>query len=488
MKPGWAAAGAALLLLTACGAPRPGAGAETADRGIGGTGAPAGAATIADRGIGGTGIVGTITGFGSIWVNGLEIGTVQAHVESDSGAGTLAIGQVVAVQASGPEGALQAQSVAIRHEVAGPVTSVAPDGTAEVAGQRVNLATVPGAGDARPGSWVAVSGFRTPDGAIAATRVDAGAPGTVLVRGPVVARGGGLYIGDLRLGAAAPGVTAGTVATVRGAYNAGALRIERAAPDLLAANPSAYFGPHLQRLVIEGYGRAAGAQLPGAAGVPPGRTIVTLDRMPGGGFAPVRTAPAARLGEPARAAPSFAPAPVPNARAMQGGRAGRFGGTGDRPAGSVQARAVRPADRRGRGDCRPAARLRRCARRRTPMPAYLLANIQVTDQAKYDEYRAQVPAVISQYGGRFLGTRRRSDAARGRPRPQPRGDRRIRRHGGAAPLLRQPGIRPAHRAPPVGDDRNARFRRRRGVRQGPVGRTIPPPAPARRGPPGDAGP
>jgi uncharacterized protein (DUF1330 family) len=36
------------------------------------------------------------------------------------------------------------------------------------------------------------------------------------------------------------------------------------------------------------------------------------------------------------------------------------------------------------------------------MPAYLLANLRVTDQARYDEYRAQVPAVISQYGGRFL--------------------------------------------------------------------------------------
>src|SRR5579875_2241442 len=186
MRPSWAGAGAVLLLRAGCAGrgPGPGLDSQTADRGIGGTGAPA---TLADRGIGGTGIVGTITGFGSIWVNGLEIGTGQARVESDSGAGALAVGQVVAVQASGPEGALQAQSIAIRHEVAGPVTSVAPDGTAVVAGQRVRLADVPGAGDARPGSWVAVSGFRTPDGAIAATRVDAGAPGPVLVRGPVTA-------------------------------------------------------------------------------------------------------------------------------------------------------------------------------------------------------------------------------------------------------------------------------------------------------------
>ena len=47
-----------------------------ADRGIGGTGAPAAlsaASRTADRGIGGTGIIGVVTGFGSIFVNGLEI-------------------------------------------------------------------------------------------------------------------------------------------------------------------------------------------------------------------------------------------------------------------------------------------------------------------------------------------------------------------------------------------------------------------------------
>jgi uncharacterized protein (DUF1330 family) len=34
--------------------------------------------------------------------------------------------------------------------------------------------------------------------------------------------------------------------------------------------------------------------------------------------------------------------------------------------------------------------------------AYLIANIQVTDPARFEEYRAQVPPVIAQYGGRYL--------------------------------------------------------------------------------------
>ncbi len=35
------------------------------------------------------------------------------------------------------------------------------------------------------------------------------------------------------------------------------------------------------------------------------------------------------------------------------------------------------------------------------MPAYLIANIDVTDPVLFDQYRAQVPAVIAQYGGKY---------------------------------------------------------------------------------------
>lgn len=36
------------------------------------------------------------------------------------------------------------------------------------------------------------------------------------------------------------------------------------------------------------------------------------------------------------------------------------------------------------------------------MKAYLIANITVTDPERYPPYRAQVPGVVTQYGGRFL--------------------------------------------------------------------------------------
>ena len=36
------------------------------------------------------------------------------------------------------------------------------------------------------------------------------------------------------------------------------------------------------------------------------------------------------------------------------------------------------------------------------MPAYVIADIEITDPAGYEEYRRRVPATIAQYGGRYL--------------------------------------------------------------------------------------
>ena len=36
------------------------------------------------------------------------------------------------------------------------------------------------------------------------------------------------------------------------------------------------------------------------------------------------------------------------------------------------------------------------------MPAYLYADVEVTDPAAYESYRARVPALIAAHGGRYL--------------------------------------------------------------------------------------
>ena len=36
------------------------------------------------------------------------------------------------------------------------------------------------------------------------------------------------------------------------------------------------------------------------------------------------------------------------------------------------------------------------------MAAYVIADIEITDPAAYEEYRAKVPATITQYGGKYV--------------------------------------------------------------------------------------
>ncbi|PKB83887.1 MAG: D-fructose-6-phosphate amidotransferase [SAR202 cluster bacterium Io17-Chloro-G9] len=36
------------------------------------------------------------------------------------------------------------------------------------------------------------------------------------------------------------------------------------------------------------------------------------------------------------------------------------------------------------------------------MSAYMIVDIEVTDQNNYDDYRSQVPALVEKYGGKYL--------------------------------------------------------------------------------------
>ncbi len=158
-----------VLLIAACGGGvfAPG----QADRGIGGTGIG-----IADRGIGGTGIVGTVTAFGSIWINGLRVElptSAQVRIEGQSASvDDVRIGQVIAVTAAagGPTG-LSARVLDVRYAVAGPVERVA-GGVAVVLGQKIETESALGRDALAPGAWVAVSGLRRADGVIVAGRID----------------------------------------------------------------------------------------------------------------------------------------------------------------------------------------------------------------------------------------------------------------------------------------------------------------------------
>lgn len=52
------------------------------------------------------------------------------------------------------------------------------------------------------------------------------------------------------------------------------------------------------------------------------------------------------------------------------------------------------------------------------MPAYVIGEIEVTDPAAYEEYRKQVLAVVTQYGGRFIARGGKTEVLEGSPAPK----------------------------------------------------------------------
>ncbi|TXN00234.1 hypothetical protein FV242_22705 [Methylobacterium sp. WL64] len=230
------------------------------DQGIGGTGMKMtdepkdGALGEGDRGIGGTGVIGTIRRFGSIVVNDLRIAyPPEVAVEIDgepAKAADLKIGQVVHVVARPERGGLGTSRIDVVSEVVGPVESLAP-GRMIVLGQRVSTGDL--AGDWKPGTRVAVSGLRRPDGVIMASLIEPRSFGPDRVAGPVRRNaGGGLSIGGLRL-KGADVLPPGQRALVTGATEAGAFAVTNAAQVGLP------FPPGLRTVSVEAYiGRAGG--------------------------------------------------------------------------------------------------------------------------------------------------------------------------------------------------------------------------------------
>lgn len=236
-------------------------GASGADnRGMGGTGA---VARNGDRGMGGTGIIGVVTGFGSICVNGYEIELAESTrvtVEDLPAAqGDIRLGHVVEVEAVNEGGRLTAAAVNVRMAVAGPVESVAPDGvTAVVAGQTVRSSALAPRGEfarLRVGEWVAVSGLRRGDDVVVATSLAAlpQAGRDVLVAGPVRIdpdgrhRIGGMALADSKL-------AAGQTAVARGTLAGATLVAGTALPDM---PPD--FAARVANLSVEGFATAVGA-------------------------------------------------------------------------------------------------------------------------------------------------------------------------------------------------------------------------------------
>ncbi len=167
-----------VISFTACTSNQPymsAANDEDKDIGLGGTGMLAAADSDSDNGLGGTGVLGEITGFGSIFVNGIEIEYDRETTFTIDGKSAdyqqLEIGDVVEVLTTDRDKHTQAQVINLRHEIIGKVEAIDPQTFSfTVLGQTViqpvNNRILPGVG-----AMVAVSGFRIDKNTIISTRV-----------------------------------------------------------------------------------------------------------------------------------------------------------------------------------------------------------------------------------------------------------------------------------------------------------------------------
>ncbi|MFK7942521.1 MAG: hypothetical protein AB8B85_06370, partial [Paracoccaceae bacterium] len=212
-------------------------------------------------GIGGTGIVGTLTDFGSLIVNGLVLETgSRTRVTDAFGArdqAALAIGQSLTVEAErtplfGSETSdaiYEAIRVQITHPVIGAVEKVDPTGSnAIVAGVRVTLE--PGAlGRFVPGVRMAISGLWQGPRVIASRVEPAEATGADVIAGEIaVVQSLPSLGGRPLLGASADLPEPGTFVTAYGRNKSDGFAIERLVPGRFFGAAGA-----LVTLSIEGY-------------------------------------------------------------------------------------------------------------------------------------------------------------------------------------------------------------------------------------------
>ena len=253
-----------------------------ASSGIGGTGLRGDEGS----GTGGTGILGTITGFGSICVNGLRIGYDDATPVLRNGeaatAKDLAVGHVVRVTAeSGTP--LRARRIVMESALSGPVTRVDREARRVwVMGQPVELSDDGVVAALEPGDRAEISGQRRADGVVVATRIDRSEPEELasVVGVAESVSGNTAYVADLRakVASGAPEFESGDRVVFRGIWNPRTGTLEDA--SVTAASVDA---PDVVRLSLQGFVRPdrAGADFRIAGTSIDASGLARADRNPG---------------------------------------------------------------------------------------------------------------------------------------------------------------------------------------------------------------
>jgi len=206
---------------------------EDEDYGIGGTGLVA--QNIASDGIG---VVGAITGFGSIFVNGIEVEDDASTIISVNGSKVpnheFEIGEVVEILTRDEREVTGAALVNVRHEVIGPVAEIDRSRNRfTILNQTVLGEHLPA--NIKAGDFLAVAGFRDGKGQVHATHVEAVQAGNVLVRGRLDHSNNRSSMHGIDLEFAEQPGPEDKNLVIEGALTAGKIRVLRAFPDRVAS-------------------------------------------------------------------------------------------------------------------------------------------------------------------------------------------------------------------------------------------------------------
>lgn len=254
-----------LLLIYGCGsATGPMATFDPDDEsGIGGTGMLAqenGPDTIA--------IIGAITGFGSIFINGVEIAIPGKTMVYENGdvvpQPRFAIGDVLEVLAVPGKNMHEARRIHRRHEVSGPVTKVNQEARSfEIMKQVIIMASLQGQMP-NIGERLQVSGFRDNDQRIHASRLTKTHSATVSLSGKVTGlHGNTLLIGTMVVMAdQLPDLEIGSHISVQGTLHDGKLLARTVRP--ISVLP---FADQADRWLVQGYVNKQGADQFSMAGI-----------------------------------------------------------------------------------------------------------------------------------------------------------------------------------------------------------------------------
>lgn len=228
------------------------------DGGIGGTGyAPTdgigGTGKQIENGIGGTGdklaVVGVVTGFASICVNGIEVhydDTTAIYINGETtNSGQLAVGQLVSISAEKTPKGWNAVNIQSSDAVSGPVTKFTGPNRVEIAGQSVLLPKENFGSQIDKftiGQHVRVQGIRMNNGEIFATSAAKTTRKDVAITGPIVRDvNGNMAIGKVNLGNLSPRFSEnGQYVNVTGRLS-GSTLIVRSARQALQVDSSANY-------------------------------------------------------------------------------------------------------------------------------------------------------------------------------------------------------------------------------------------------------